>query len=563
MAGDDKPVIVQENANRAANIGQEIDYNHPLFLSPSDVSRNQTISFQLTGNYESALYSRTNGNQKFTRNSHLYCDVCKIRGHNKDNCWKIVGYPPEFKFKKRKFSEGGSAAYNVSAKENTQNEVLQAGNEQSEFKYGSDTNVFSHGKGSSSMDQIQSKPSQVEANHFRQEQYNHIVQMLAQHNPQVNQNSMSNTAANTAGMTSSMALNVSHKPNWIVDTGATNHMASRLELLNKLSVNKLGYNRTVELPNGDETKVTHTSLSSISDDNACQWSSIPVTTPTQQVQQHIQYEGRESCQQNEEEELRTVINEDTTQIPLQPSRKSGRSNLGELRYFLGIEFARSNQGILMHQRKYTLELISETGLSSSKPAATPMDTNVKLTTKLLDEYIKLRNSEKFNSNDQLADQGAYQRLIGKLLYLTVTRPDIAFGVNTLSQFLQQQKKSHMEAALRIVRYVKNQPGLGVLLSINKNTTLTAYCDSDWASCPHIRRSVTGYLVKFRDSLLTWKSKKQTTISKSSAEAEYRSMAAIVSELIWIIGLMKELGLNQYKKLFNRRGPSPSGASGPL
>ena len=76
---------------------------------------------------------------------------------------------------------------------------------------------------------------------------------------------MSNTAANTAGMTNSMAMNVSHKPNWIVDTGATNHMASSLELLNKLSVNKLGYNRTVELPNGDETKVTHTGLSSISD----------------------------------------------------------------------------------------------------------------------------------------------------------------------------------------------------------------------------------------------------------------------------------------------------------
>ena len=132
-------------------------------------------------------------------------------------------------------------------------------------------------------------------------------------------------------------------------------------------------------------------------------------------------------------------------------------DLGELRYFLGIEFARSDQGILMHQRKYTLELISETRLNSSKPAATPMDTNVKLTTKQLDEYIRSGNSEKSNANDPLVDQGAYQRLIGKLLYLTVTRPDIAFGVNTLSQFLQQPKKSHMEAALRIVMYVKNQP----------------------------------------------------------------------------------------------------------
>ncbi|XP_069150365.1 uncharacterized mitochondrial protein AtMg00810-like [Solanum lycopersicum] len=101
----------------------------------------------------------------------------------------------------------------------------------------------------------------------------------------------------------------------------------------------------------------------------------------------------------------------------------------------------------------------------------------------------------------------------------------------------------MEAALRIVMYVKNQPGLGVLMSSNKNTTLTTYCDSDWASCTHTRRSVIGYMVKFRDSLLTWKSKKQTTISKSSAEAEYKNMAATVSESIWIIGLMKELGVN--------------------
>uniref|UniRef100_A0A3Q7JDI9 Reverse transcriptase Ty1/copia-type domain-containing protein n=1 Tax=Solanum lycopersicum TaxID=4081 RepID=A0A3Q7JDI9_SOLLC len=484
MAGDDEPVIVQENANRAANIGQEIDYNHPLFLSPSNVSGNQIISFQLTGNYESALYSRTNGNQKFTRNSHLYCDVCKIRGHNKDNCWKIVGYPPEFKFKKRKISEGGSAAYNVSAKENTQNEVLRL-----------------------KMDNLSSSMVLIQMCLI-------MEKMLAQSSHQVNQNSMPNTAANTAGMTKSLAMNVSHKPNWIVDTGATNHMTSSLELLDKLSVNKLGYNRTVELPNGDETK----SMFIKKDESGMVIILVYVDD--------------------------LLVTGDSLRIVKETKEKLKQvfkmKDLGELRYFLGIEFARSDQGILMHQRKYTLELISKTGLSSSKPAATPMDTNVKLTTKQLDEYIRLRNPEKVNSNDQLADQGAYQRLIGKLLYLTVTRPDIAFGVNTLSQFLQQPKKSHMEAALRIVRYVKNQPGLGVLLSSNKNTTLTAYCDSDWASCPHTRRSVTGYLVKFGDSLLTWKSKKQTTISKSSAEAEYRSMAATVSELIWIIGLMKEL-----------------------
>jgi len=97
-------------------------------------------------------------------------------------------------------------------------------------------------------------------------------------------------------------------------------------------------------------------------------------------------------------------------------------DLGELRYFLGIEFARSSKGILMHQRKYALELISETGLGNSKPAVTPIDNNNKLTSKQYDDQFNSESSKE----DPPADQSAYQRLIGKLIYLTMTRPDISF-----------------------------------------------------------------------------------------------------------------------------------------
>ncbi|XP_019238472.1 PREDICTED: uncharacterized protein LOC109218551 [Nicotiana attenuata] len=150
-------------------------------------------------------------------------------------------------------------------------------------------------------------------------------------------------------------------------------------------------------------------------------------------------------------------------------------DLGELKYFLGIEFARSEKGILMHQRIYALELISELGLGAAKIAKTPLEMNARLITQEYDDHLKTQESAE---DELLLDLGAYQRLIGKLLYLTVTRPDLAFCVQTLSQFLQQPKRSHMEATMRIVRYVKNHPGQGGLLSSNNKGTLEAYYDAD-------------------------------------------------------------------------------------
>nr|XP_016492187.1 PREDICTED: uncharacterized mitochondrial protein AtMg00810-like [Nicotiana tabacum] len=211
--------------------------------------------------------------------------------------------------------------------------------------------------------------------------------------------------------------------------------------------------------------------------------------------------------------------------------------LGELRYFLGIEVLRPQKGILLNQRKYALELISGVGLSGSKPVSTPLELNQKLTTLEYDARVgKLGDQE-------LGDITAYQKLIGKLLYLTITLPDISFAVQTLSQFMQSPKQSHMDAALRVVKFIKGAPGLGVLLHAKPIDSLTAYYDADWAACLNTRRSVTGYIVKLGSSLISWKSKKQQTISMSSTEAEYRSMAAMAAEVTWLSGLLDELGIS--------------------
>ncbi|XP_044485332.1 uncharacterized mitochondrial protein AtMg00810-like [Mangifera indica] len=211
-------------------------------------------------------------------------------------------------------------------------------------------------------------------------------------------------------------------------------------------------------------------------------------------------------------------------------------DLGSPKYFLGIEIARSADGIVLSQRKYALELIADTGLSACKPSIIPVEQNVKLTSQEYD-----RNSETADDSP-LQDHLEYQRLVGRLIYLTMTRPDISYAVQILSQFMHAPKQSHMDAALKVIKYLKGCPGLGLLFPRDKNLKVMAYCDSDWGTCPMTRKSLTGFCVKLGDSLISWKTKKQPTVSLSSAEAEYRAMAKTTCEIIWIRGLLKDLGV---------------------
>ncbi|MFS8003771.1 putative RNA-directed DNA polymerase [Helianthus anomalus] len=203
------------------------------------------------------------------------------------------------------------------------------------------------------------------------------------------------------------------------------------------------------------------------------------------------------------------------------------SDLGRLRYFLGIEVSRSPQGILLCQRKYVLDMLTECGLLGCKPVDSPMLP----TRKLLPEDGNL-----------IKDPERYRRLVGKLNYLTVTRPDISFVVSVLSQFMATPCTGHWDAALRVLRYLKTTPGLGILYSDQGHCRvgaftedgdgrISAFSDTDWAGCPISRRSTTGYCVFVGGNLVSWKSKKQHTVSRSSAESEYRAMADVTSEMI--------------------------------
>lgn len=140
----------------------------------------------------------------------------------------------------------------------------------------------------------------------------------------------------------------------------------------------------------------------------------------------------------------------------------------------------------------------------------------------------------------------YRCLVGKLNFLTNTRPDLAFTVQHLSQFLQQPREAHYKALMHVLRYVASTMGQGILLKGNEHLTLQAYSDSDWGACLTTRRSISGYVMLLGNSPISWKSKKQHTVSKSSSEAEYRAMSAAAGEVTWMVRLLEELGVRQLK-----------------
>nr|GEU37784.1 ribonuclease H-like domain-containing protein [Tanacetum cinerariifolium] len=200
-------------------------------------------------------------------------------------------------------------------------------------------------------------------------------------------------------------------------------------------------------------------------------------------------------------------------------------DLGRLKYFLVID---TENGLCLSQRKYCLDLLTEFGLLACKPSATRLEQNLSMT------------NEPIVSDPVLDNVTEYQKLIGKLIYLAHTRSDISYSVHCLSQFMHKPLKSHLKIALKVLRYLNGCPGKGIHIVKQPKLSLEAFVDAEWAKCIVTRKSVTRFCVKLNSSLVSWKSKKQNTLSKSSVEAKYRAMASVTLEIVWILKILKDL-----------------------
>ncbi|XP_071738633.1 uncharacterized mitochondrial protein AtMg00810-like [Rutidosis leptorrhynchoides] len=200
-------------------------------------------------------------------------------------------------------------------------------------------------------------------------------------------------------------------------------------------------------------------------------------------------------------------------------------DLGPLHSFLGISVTRSKNGLFLSQQAYAHTIIERSGLSDCNPVSTPVDTNGKLSSK----HGKL-----------FADPTKYRRLAGALHYLTFTRPDISYAVQQICLHMHDPKEIHMLALKCIIRYIRGSTSLGLHITPSRTTNLMAYTDADWGGCPDTRRSTSGYCVFYGDNLISWSSKRQSKLSRSSVEAEYRGVANVVAESCWLRNLLLEL-----------------------
>ncbi|KAG6476380.1 hypothetical protein ZIOFF_065620 [Zingiber officinale] len=200
------------------------------------------------------------------------------------------------------------------------------------------------------------------------------------------------------------------------------------------------------------------------------------------------------------------------------TQKYEMSDMGLLRHFLGMEIYQEEDIVFICQKIYAEKIMKKFNMLGCNPVSTPL---------IMGEKLKKEDGGK------AADVTHYRSLIGNLLYLTATRPDLMYAASLLSRFMQSPSHFHLGAAKRVLRYVQGTTDLGLSFQKNHALNLVGYCDSDLGGSLDDMKSTSGYCFSFGSAIFSWLSKKQQSVAQSSAEAEYISASVATSQAIWL------------------------------